>query len=140
MIITHFDETNPVSLLWQFDWLTQTQLARILGVGNSIVSMWLCGQRNPCRTIRRLAWELQQQLNKWSNPHFLFSFSTEKLNPLQLLEKYRGLSRAYLAEALGVSVTTVNHWACGTKNPSNSVQRLAWELDKKWSAALLLTS
>lgn len=74
-----------------------------------------------------------QQINKWSGPHFLFSFSTEKINPLELLEKYPNLSRAELAEFLGVEVDTVNRWACGTQNPSNSAQRLAWELDKKWS-------
>ncbi len=129
-----FEEANPVSLLMQYQWLTQAKLAKALGVGRSALSDWMCGRRNPCRTIRRLAWELQQQINVWPNPYFFFSFSTEKINPIQLLKKYPGFSREALAEALGVSLVSVNNWACGKRNPSPSAQRLAWELDKQWSA------
>jgi DNA-binding transcriptional regulator YiaG len=131
-----FEEANPVTLLWQFPWLSQAKLAKALGVSKTIVSHWVCGRRNPCRTIRRLTWELEQQLQKWSSPHFLFSFSTEKINPIQLLKKYPGLSRAELAEALGVGNKTVDCWCCGINNPSGPRQRLAWELDKKWSAVV----
>lgn len=137
MNISTFEETNPISLLLQFKWLSQAKLAKILGVGKSIISMWLCGKRSPKRAIKKLAWELQQQLKQWPNPHCLFSFSTHKINPIQLLKKYRGLSRADLAEALGVTVNSVNRWACGHQKPSPAIQRLAHELDKKWSAAVL---
>ncbi len=133
MSITHFEETNPVSFLWQFPWLTQTKLGKALGVGQPTVSKWMCGTK-PKKSVRRLAFVLQQQISQWSDPHFLFSFSTEKINPLNLLEKYPNLSRAELAEFLGVEVDSVNHWACGSQNPSNSAKRLAYELDKQWSA------
>jgi len=136
MNISTFEETNPVSLLWEFKWLTPKTLAKALGVSPGAVSHWVCGQRTPCNTIKRLTSELHQQLQKWSGPHFLFSFSTEKINPLELLKKYPNLSRAALAEALGVEVDTVNRWACSIQNPSRPTQRLAWELDKKWSAVV----
>ena len=136
MTITHFEETNPVSLLWQFPWLSQAKLAKVLGVSKTVVSHWVCGRGNPCKTIKRLAWELQQQLSQSSCPHFLFSLSTEKINPLQLLKKYPNLSRAELAEALGVSPKAIGHWVSGRNKPSPKVCRLAYELDKKWSALI----
>ena len=131
-----FEEANPVSLLWQFPWLSQAKLAQILGVSKTVVSHWVCGRENPSKTIRRLTWELQQQLNQSSCPHFLFSLSTEKINPLQLLNNFPGLSRNALAEALGVSAKAIGHWISGRNKPSPKVCRLAYELNKKWSALI----
>ncbi|NET45940.1 helix-turn-helix transcriptional regulator [Okeania sp. SIO2B3] len=130
MNIAHFEETNPVSLLLQFQWLSQTQLAKALGVNPSAVSRWLCGTTKPSRTIQRLAWEILQILNKWPLP-FPPQIETAELDPLQLLTKFN-ISRSTLAEALGVSVKAIGHWISGRNKPSRKVCRLAHQLNKKW--------
>lgn len=116
MSITHFEETNPVSLLYQFQWLSAKTLAKYLGVSQASVSTW--GGKKPCKprpAVRRLAGQLQKLLKQWTYP-FPPSFNTEKLAPLELLKKYQ-ISRAALAEMLGVSLVTVNRWACGKRQP-----------------------
>ncbi|NEQ78081.1 MAG: helix-turn-helix domain-containing protein [Okeania sp. SIO2C9] len=130
MSIAHFEEINPVSLLLQFSWLSQTQLAKILGVNPSAVSRWMCGATKPSRTIQRLAWELLQILNKWPLP-FPPKIETAELDPLQLLKKFN-ISRDTLAEALGVSVRAIGHWINGHNKPSRKVRRLAYQLNQKW--------
>ncbi|NET29896.1 helix-turn-helix transcriptional regulator [Okeania sp. SIO1I7] len=130
MSIALFEETNPVSLLLQFQWLSQTQLAKALGVNPSAVSRWMCGSTNPSPTIRRLAWELLQILNKWPLP-FPPKIETAELDPLQLLTKFN-ISRFTLAEALGVSVRAIGHWVNGHNKPSRKVRRLAHQLNQKW--------
>ncbi|NET11908.1 MAG: helix-turn-helix transcriptional regulator [Okeania sp. SIO1H6] len=100
------------------------------------VSTW--GGKKPCKprpAVRRLAGQLQKLLEQWTYP-FPPSFKTEKLAPLELLKKYQ-ISRAALAEILGVSLVTVNRWACGKRQPSPSIQRLAWELDRSWSGVVV---
>ncbi|NET17039.1 MAG: helix-turn-helix domain-containing protein [Okeania sp. SIO1H6] len=132
IIVPNFEETNPVSLLLQFSWLSQTQLAKALGVNPSAVSRWMCGSTKPSRTIQRLAWELLQILNKWPLP-FPPKIETAELDPLQLLKKFN-ISRDTLAEALGVSVRAIGHWINGQNKPSRKVRRLAHQLNKKWVA------
>ena len=138
MNITHFqefEEINPLNLLHQFhkfQWLTAKALAKYLGVSQASVSTW--GGKKPCNprpAVKRLAYQLQQQLKQWVCP-FPPPLNTEKLAPLELLKKYK-ISRSKLAEVLGVTLTTVNRWACGKRQPSPSIQRLAWELDRRWS-------
>ncbi|NEO52602.1 MAG: helix-turn-helix domain-containing protein [Okeania sp. SIO3B5] len=130
MSIALFEETSPVSLLLQFQWLSQTQLAKALGVNPSAVSRWMCGATKPSRTIQRLAWELLQILNKWPLP-FPPKIETAELDPLQLLKKFN-ISRDTLAEALGVSVRAIGHWINGHNKPSRKVRRLAHQLNQKW--------
>ncbi|NET11753.1 MAG: helix-turn-helix domain-containing protein [Okeania sp. SIO1H6] len=135
MIVTHFqefEEINPVSLLYQFQWLTAKTLAKYLGVSQASVSTW--GGKKPCEprpAVKRLAYQLQKLLKQWVCP-FPPPLKTEKLAPLELLKKYK-ISRSKLAEMLGVTLITVNRWACGKRQPSPSIQRLAWELDRRWS-------
>ncbi len=136
MNIAHFEEISPVSLLYQFQWLTAKALARYLGVSQASVSTW--GGKKPCNprpAVKRLAYQLQQQLKQWVCP-FPPPLNTEKLAPLELLKKYK-ISRSKLAEILGVTLTTVNRWACGKRQPSPSIQRLAWELDRRWSGVVV---
>ncbi|NES64077.1 MAG: helix-turn-helix domain-containing protein [Okeania sp. SIO2D1] len=132
MNIAYFEEISPVSLLLQFSWLSQTQLAKALGVHPSSVSRWMCGSTNPCRTIQRLAWEILQILNKWPLP-FPPKIETAELDPLQLLKNFN-ITRFTLAEALGVSATAIGHWISGRNKPSRKVRRLAYWLNKKWVA------
>ncbi|NER01554.1 MAG: helix-turn-helix transcriptional regulator [Okeania sp. SIO3C4] len=133
MSIALFEETNPVSLLLQFSWLSQKQLAKALGVNPSAVSRWMCGSTKPSRTIQRLAWEILQIFNKWSLP-FPPKLETAELDPLQLLTKFN-ISRSTLAEALGVSVKAIGHWISGRNKPSRKVCRLAYQINQKWVAA-----
>ena len=130
MSIALFLVINPVSLLLQFQWLSQTQLAKALGVNPSTVSRWMCSATNPSRTIQRLAWELLQILNNWPLP-FPPKIETAELDPLQLLTKFN-ISRLTLVEALRVSVRTIGHWFNGHNKPSRKVRRLAHQLHKKW--------
>ncbi|WP_202224313.1 helix-turn-helix transcriptional regulator [Okeania sp. KiyG1] len=130
MNIAHFEETNPVSLLLQFQWLSQTQLAKALGVNPSAVSRWLCGATRPSQTIQRLASELFQIYKNWSLP-FPPQLETAELDPLQLLKNFN-ISRFTLAEALGVSVRAIGHWINGQNKPSRKVRRLAHQLNQKW--------
>ncbi|NET44736.1 helix-turn-helix transcriptional regulator [Okeania sp. SIO2B3] len=130
MSIALFEETNPVSLLLQFQWLSQAQLADTLGVNPSSVSKWLSKATRPSKTIQRLASELLQIYKNWPLP-FPPKIETAELDPLQLLKNFN-ISRDTLAEALGVSVRAIGHWINGQNKPSRKVRRLAHQLHKKW--------
>ncbi|NES64197.1 MAG: helix-turn-helix transcriptional regulator [Okeania sp. SIO2D1] len=130
MNIAYFEEISPVSLLLQFSWLSQTQLAKILGVNPSAVSRWFSRKTKPSRIVQRLAWEILQNFNKWQWP-FPPKIETAELDPLQLLKNFN-ISRDTLAEALGVSVRAIGHWINGQNKPSRKVRRLAHQLHKKW--------
>jgi transcriptional regulator with XRE-family HTH domain len=122
--------------------LTQTAFAKTFGIGESIISKWLSGTRNPSiSSLKTIAKATNKPLNYFldSNPVIMNSCtkSTTTQNiarKIQQAVKEAGLTQQQFAKAFGIGETMISQWLAGSKNPTlTTLQKIAKATNKPLS-------
>jgi DNA-binding transcriptional regulator YiaG len=97
--------------------LTQEQLAQMLGIDESTIAGWERGDNQPVGAYRQLVEDFigrDGDVPKPSQPSSRTTFSARKITALR---RKLGLSKAALAQKIGINVNTLWRWERGDRKP-----------------------
>ena len=100
--------------------LTLRTFAQQMAVSTACASRWENNVRRPhsddLRRISRVLQRPEKEIDSWFTAPALATECIRDARGLRVLRLQAGLSRAELADAVGVSVATIAHWECGRRS------------------------